>query len=44
MLSRLTPADRPLRITEFAQRLAAASADPNTKMPRTTLFEQHPIC
>lgn len=38
MLSRLTPADRPLRITEFAQRLAAASAGPNTKMPRTTLF------
>lgn len=38
MHSRLTPADRPLRIMEFAQRLAAASADPNTKMPRTTLF------
>lgn len=37
MLSHLTPADQPLRITEFAQRLAAASADPNTKMPRTTL-------
>lgn len=34
-LSRLAPADRALRITEFAQFILDASDDPNTKRPNT---------
>ena len=36
LLSRLAPAEHPLRISEFAGMLAAATDDPNTKRPSTT--------
>lgn len=36
MMSRLAPADRPLRISEFTELLAAAADDPNTRRPTTT--------
>lgn len=36
VLSRITVSDHPVRITEFAELLAAATDDPNTKRPSTT--------
>ena len=36
LLSRLAPAEHPLRISEFVGMLAAATDDPNTKRPSTT--------
>lgn len=36
LMSRLAPADRPLRISEFTEMLAVAADDPNTKRPGTT--------
>lgn len=36
MLRRIAISDRPVRITEFAELIAAATDDPNTKRPSTT--------
>ena len=36
LMSRLAPADRPLRISEFTELLAAAADDPDTRRPTTT--------
>ncbi len=36
LMSRLAPSDRPLRISDFTEMLAAAADDPNTKRPGTT--------
>ena len=38
LLSRLAPAEHPLRISEFVGMLAAATDDPNTKRPGTTVI------
>lgn len=38
MMSRLVPADHPLRVSDFTEILAAASDDPNTRRPSTTVI------
>lgn len=38
LAARLAPADRSLRVSDFAEMLAAAVDDPNTKRPSTTMI------